>query len=90
MILDWKLFVDKKDLGLAIKRSTSNTENLLKVEGSGGSSQIDTSQILNLVYPVGSIYSTVNNVNPSSFLGGTWVRHIPGSKINYYMWKRTE
>ena len=84
---------DKKDLGSAIKRSTSNTENLLKIEGSGGGGStppIDPSQILNLVYPVGSIYLSIDNVNPSSFLGGTWVRHIPGSKINYYMWKRTK
>ena len=85
---------DKKDLGSAIKRSTSNTENLLKVEGSGGGGStpqpIDPSQILNLVYPVGSIYSTVNNVNPSPFLGGTWVKFVPGNKINYYMWKRTK
>lgn len=81
---------DKKDLGSAIKRSTSNTETLLKIEGSGGSSQIDTSQILNLVYPVGSIYATVNNVNPSTFFGGTWVRHETGGRLNYYMWKRTE
>ena len=30
--------------------------------------------LLNLVYPVGSIYMSVNNVSPQSFLGGTWVR----------------
>lgn len=27
---------------------------------------------LNKVYPVGSIYLSVNNVNPSTFIGGTW------------------
>lgn len=62
---------DKKDLGSAIKRSTSNTENLLKIEGNG--SGTDLQQILNLVYPVGSIYMAVNNVNPSVLFGGTWV-----------------
>ena len=62
---------DKKDLGSAIKRSTSNTENLLKVEGNG--SGTDLQQILNLVYPVGSIYMAVNSVNPSTLFGGTWV-----------------
>ena len=30
--------------------------------------------LLNLVYPVGSIYMSVNNVSPQSFLGGTWAR----------------
>lgn len=32
-----------------------------------------TDQILNLVYPVGSIYMSVNNVSPQTFIGGTWV-----------------
>lgn len=63
---------DKKDLGSAIKRSNSNTQTLLKIEGTSGSASIDTAQLLNLVYPVGSIYMAVNNVNPSTFIGGTW------------------
>ncbi len=33
---------------------------------------VNTSTIVNLIYPVGSIYMSVNNVNPSTFLGGTW------------------
>ena len=28
---------------------------------------------LNLIYPVGSIYMSANNVSPQTFLGGTWV-----------------
>lgn len=30
--------------------------------------------LINLVYPVGSIYMSVNSVSPASFLGGTWER----------------
>ena len=28
--------------------------------------------LLNLIYPVGSIYMSVSNVSPATFLGGTW------------------
>ena len=28
--------------------------------------------LINLVYPVGSIYMSVNNVSPATFLGGVW------------------
>lgn len=33
---------------------------------------IDKEQILNLVYPVGSVYISANDVSPTTFLGGTW------------------
>ena len=30
--------------------------------------------LLNLIYPVGSIYMSTNNVSPQVFFGGTWVQ----------------
>lgn len=30
--------------------------------------------LLALIYPIGSIYMSVNDTNPATFLGGTWVR----------------
>ena len=33
---------------------------------------ISKSDLLTYVYPVGSIYMSVNNVSPQTFLGGTW------------------
>lgn len=41
-------------------------------EPEGYASYDSTSQILANVYPVGSIYLSVNNVNPSTYLGGKW------------------
>lgn len=35
---------------------------------------ITKSDLLDFVYPVGSIYMSVNNVSPQTFLGGTWIR----------------
>lgn len=29
-------------------------------------------EIFNLVYPIGSIYMSVNSINPSTLFGGTW------------------
>lgn len=33
---------------------------------------VKMSELLSLVYPVGSIYMSANNVSPQTFLGGTW------------------
>lgn len=38
------------------------------------SKKVNASELLQLIYPVGSIYMSVNNVSPSTFLGGIWVR----------------
>ena len=32
------------------------------------------SDVVNLIYPVGALYMSLNNVNPGTFLGGTWER----------------
>lgn len=34
--------------------------------------KLNKTSIINIIYPVGSIYMSVNNVSPQSFLGGTW------------------
>ena len=46
-----------------------NLKNGLQVNGS---LYVNGTELLNLIYPVGSIYMSVNNVSPQVFLGGTW------------------
>lgn len=43
-------------------------------QGKKADTAVQPSDVLNLVYPVGSIYMSTNNVSPASFLGGTWAR----------------
>ena len=43
--------------------------------------QLTNSELLSLVYPVGSIYTSVNNTDPGSFLGGTWVSFGAGRTL---------
>jgi len=34
-----------------------------------------------MIYPIGSIYMSVNNVNPSALFGGTWERYAEGRTL---------
>lgn len=40
------------------------------------------------VYPIGSIYMNVNEVNPTGLFGGTW--EALETETTYYMWQRLE
>lgn len=34
--------------------------------------KVNTSDLIDLIYPVGSIYMSANNVSPANLFGGTW------------------
>lgn len=40
----------------------------------GGTSVVTINTLLDVIYPIGSIYMSVNSTSPQSFLGGTWER----------------
>jgi hypothetical protein len=47
-------------------------------ENEGGSCQVGGKSLLNLVYPIGSIYMSINNIEPSILFGGSWERISQG------------
>lgn len=51
-------------------------------QGPAGQSGISQADVIALAYPVGSIYTSVNNVNPGSFLPGTtWETFASGKML---------
>lgn len=53
----------------------------------GGGGEISAEQVLNIVYPVGSIYMSVNATSPQELFGGTWEkledRFLVGASATY-------
>lgn len=47
-------------------------------EPSGTAQDVADKSLINLMWPIGSVYITYNNNNPGNFLGGTWVQFGQG------------
>lgn len=50
-------------------------------EPSGTAQDVADKSLLNIMWPVGSVYITYNNNNPGNFLGGSWVRFGEGRTL---------
>ena len=57
-------------------KSDITVEGALTVNG-----DVAIPKLLNKIYPVGAVYITYNNVNPGTFLGGTWERFGQGRTL---------
>lgn len=61
--------------------STNDYTNTEKEEVAKVKDKLDKASLLDLTYPVGSIYMSINNTNPSNLFGGTWVEFAKGKTL---------
>lgn len=69
--------LESKDVVYYTETSTSTTPSAINADLLGGSSKAD---IISLIYPIGSVYISVANINPSQLFGGVW-QEIGSGKV---------
>ena len=62
--------IPKTDLASAVQTSLGKADTA-----------VQPSALLNLIYPVGSIYTSANNTSPATLFGGTWTALNSGNTI---------
>lgn len=70
------MFFDTQKLSVGINKFPSNSGTL-----ETNDIYMNAKKILDLVYPIGAIYLSVNSTDPSILLGGTWVRFAKSSTL---------
>lgn len=78
-VLDLAWDNDKWDIQLGVEKEKLYTR--AGSNGKGDWSAWQTYLPVDKLYPVGAVYITFNNVNPQTFLGGTWVRFGEGRTL---------
>lgn len=59
--------------GLDLENRVETIENTIEDGNSISNTYAKKSELLDLIYPVGAIYMSVNSTNPGTLFGGTWV-----------------
>lgn len=72
MSVDWDGNVKYK--GSIIANNDVELENGISLSGLDNHIKLFEQTLIDKIYPVGSIYMSVNNVSPSVFLGGKWTQ----------------
>ena len=54
--------------------NATNSTNATNVYAKSGSYKSMANALLEMIYPVGSVYISTKNTSPATFLGGTWTR----------------
>lgn len=77
--------MNRKDYGEIFCKGKNVSLNATQSYYEGGGRTLG--DLLDLVYPIGSIYMNVNNINPQSIFGGSWQkiegRFLLGSSSSY-------
>ena len=86
-ITDFPSSMPASDVYAWAKASSKPSYGISEISGlqSALDGKVTVSDLLSKVYPVGSIYLSVNNTSPASFLGGSWAM-LPA---NYALWTAT-
>lgn len=74
-------FLTKVDKEKGKGLSTNDFTNLEKTEVAKVKDKLDKTSLLNLTYPIGSVYISVSNVNPGTLFGGSWVEFAKGQTL---------
>ena len=77
---------DGSNYGMVLYTSLTNMSSLMMRKQYNGQWQqdielIDSRNLLSKVFPVGAVYITTTNTNPSKFIGGTWVQFGQGRTL---------